>query len=107
MTSLKLDSNNNLVYGYTFFEIDNKERILQDVNTRLHLAKNEHPFDKDAGFDFIDYMQNNAQGRSLKAKIKTECERIEGVSSIQLVTLNDKGIETMTIKLQSGEVLNG
>lgn len=107
MTSFKLDSNNNLVYGYTFFEIDNKERILQDIDTKLHLAKNENPFDKEAGFDFISYMQNNAENRKLKIQIKKECEKIEGLESVEVVSLNDKGIETMTIKLDSGEVLNG
>lgn len=107
MTSLKLDSNNNLIYGDTFFEVNGKERILQDVNTRVHLFKNENPFDITQGFDFIDYMQNNAKNRALKTKIKSECEKIEGVSRVLLVSLNENGIETLTIQLENGEVLNG
>ena len=104
MTSFELDSKNNIVYGYSFFEVDNKKRILQDIKTKISMILGENPFDSEEGFDFISYLQNNTY--DIQHKMKNECKKIEGVSDIIIETDNNGGIVSFQILTQAGDVLN-
>ncbi|RDU70429.1 hypothetical protein CQA66_08450 [Helicobacter aurati] len=104
MTSFELDSKNNLVYGYSFFEVDNKKRILQDIKTKIGMIVGENPFDSEEGFDFISYIQNNTY--NIQSRMKEECKKIEDVQDILINTDNDGNIVNFQILTQAGETLN-
>lgn len=104
MKSLKLDSQNNLIYGTTFFTTEGNERILQDIKTRVGMLKGEYPYDKEKGFDYIGYMQNNSI--DLKRQIKQECRKIAGVTNLELEIDSQGGLSNFRILTATGGRLN-
>lgn len=99
MTALKLDSNNNLVYGYTFFEVEAKEKVLQDIKNALSLKIGENPFNNEEGFDFLGYLQKDRSNYlHLKNKIISTCKKIENVKDVILEVDNNLNIQNFVIK---------
>lgn len=59
MSSLKLDSNNNLVTNNSFLEISGDEQLLQDCKNLISLWLKENPFNINEGIDYLGFLQDN------------------------------------------------
>lgn len=99
MTSFLLDTKNNIMYGYSFFEVDSKQRILQDIKTKVNMLLGENPFDKSQGFNFIEPMKNY-DTQDLINQIQDKCKEIEGIENL-LVSYNTEN-NKLNITIKSG-----
>lgn len=92
MVSLKLDSNNNLLYKNNFLTIDNQDAIIQDIKTLLLMFKSEYPFNLDEGLDWYNlasYNNVNAIKTAIKERILSD-SRIKAINSLEVSFKNGK-----------------
>ena len=81
MTTLKLDSNNNLEVGRDFMLLSENEALIQDIKTRLEFWQKENPFDVTQGLDYIGLLSQN-DTNELKEAIIKEVKKDERVYNV-------------------------
>lgn len=108
MTTLAIDSSNNLLVGNELVTRIDKNALIQDIRTRLGMFRKEYPFDTEQGVDYIGLFSLNDRAE-LKNAIIAEIKKDERVDS---AVINDlkfiSGVLTMSIQIttREGELIN-
>ncbi len=108
MTTLKLDSNNNLEVGRDFILLSENEALIQDIKTRLEFWQKENPFDITQGLDYISLLSQN-DTNELKETIIKEVKKDERVynAAISKFEIIQNRLElALEIETINGDFLN-
>lgn len=92
MTSLKLDTNNNIVFENNFLTISDQDAIIQDVKNLLLMFQSEYPFDLTMGipwYKLLTYNNSNVIKNVVKERI-LEDNRIKSVNNLKVFFENGK-----------------
>lgn len=91
--SLKVDKNNNILYGDDFFTISGTESLSQDIKTKLSMTKGEYPYNINMGIDYLDYLRSGDK-QSLLAEITETVLKDRRVSTCDFETsISGKGLQ--------------
>lgn len=104
--SLKLDENNNLVFGSNFVLCDGIESLTQDLKTKLDLWKGEFIYNLELGIDYKSLLLNNNIDL-LKSSIEDSINDDPRVKSVEITELEVKeGLWNLQAKVttEEGEV---
>lgn len=108
MTTLMLDSHNNIIAGDSFLTLQGIEALRQDVRTRLSMFLGEYPFNTTQGIDYIGLLQDNNRD-NIKNAIIAEIKKDSRVSQATITKAElDRGTLMLDIQITStqGEVIN-
>lgn len=108
MTTLKLDSNNNLEVGRDFILLSGNEALAQDIKTRLDFWQKENPFDITQGLDYINLLSQNDTNELKEAIIKEvkKDERIYNVVISKFEIIQNRLELALEIETNNGDFLN-
>ena len=108
MTTLKLDSNNNLEVGRDFIFLSENEALIQDTKTRLEFWQKENPFDVTQGLDYISLLSQNDTNELKEAIIKEvkKDERVYNVVISNFGIVKNKLELSLEIETINGDFLN-
>lgn len=101
MKTLKLDSNNNIVFGTDFALLEGKEALAQDIRNLLLMWQGEFPFDTEKGIAYYDLLSRRDVGlieNTIRERI-SEDSRVNSVDSIE-ITQKD-GIMSISATINS------
>ncbi|WP_291952709.1 hypothetical protein [Campylobacter sp.] len=59
MTTLQLDSKNNLMFNYNFLLLNKEKAIIQDIKNLLLMFKKEYPFNLEMGINWYEVASFN------------------------------------------------
>lgn len=108
MTTLMLDSHNNIIAGDSFLTIQGNEALRQDVRTRLGMFLGEYPFNTTQGVDYIGLLQDNNR-ENIKNAIIAEIKKDSRVAQVTIIKAElDRGALMLDIQITStqGEIIN-
>lgn len=108
MTTLMLDSHNNIIAGDSFLTLQGTEALRQDVRTRLSMFLGEYPFNTTQGINYIGLLQDNNRD-NIKNAIIAEIKKDSRVSQVTITKAElDRGALMLDIQITStqGEVIN-
>lgn len=108
MTTLAIDSNNNLLSGAELITHADTKALTQDIRTRLQLFAKEYPFNIEQGLDYIALFSGNNRDE-LKNAIIAEIKKDSRVDSAIVENLAFVGgVLTLSIQIttQEGEIVN-
>lgn len=57
--SIKVDENNNIIFGENFLTCEGNEALVQDIRNLLNLWLGEYPFDFTIGVDYLGMLRSN------------------------------------------------
>ena len=57
--SIKVDENNNIIFGENFLTCEGNEALAQDIRNLLNLWLGEYPFDITIGVDYLGMLRSN------------------------------------------------
>lgn len=108
MVSLKLDTNNNLIFSNNFATVSGVEAVAQDIKNLLMLFITEYPFDTTIGLDYYELASQNNQTLIKNAIIERvmQDDRILSVQAIEVNFSNMNMNITLQAILKTGEVVN-
>lgn len=102
MSSLMLDSNNNLVTNNSFLEVSGDTQLLQDCKNLISLWLKENPFNINEGIDYLGFLQDN----NLKAivdKIATLINSDDRVNNCLIELVRDDVNVKLNVNIVSKE----
>lgn len=108
MTTLRLDSHNNIIAGDSFLTLQGNEALRQDIRTRLSMFLGEYPFNTTQGVDYIGLLQDNNRD-NIKNAIIAEIKKDSRVAQVTIIKAElDKGVLMLDIQITStqGEIIN-
>lgn len=83
MTTIRLDSYNNIIAGDSFLTLQDSEALKQDIRTRLGMFLGEYPFNTTQGIDYIGLLQDNNRD-NIKSAIISEIKKDSRVSQVNI-----------------------
>ena len=96
MTTLMLDSHNNIIAGKEFLILKGNEALKQDIRTRLSMFSGEYPFDTTQGVDYLGLLKDNNRD-NIKNAIISEIKKDSRVTQVYIKKIE---IESGALKLE-------
>lgn len=88
--SLKLDKDNNLLFGDNLFIIDGTESVEQDVRTRLSMWEGEYPYNTSEGVPYLDILRS-ANKNLFDATLRQEVLKDDRIQNAKVSVSRVKG----------------
>lgn len=102
MSSLRLDSNNNLVVGSILLTVEGNEALSQDIRNKLDLWRGEYPFDLNVGIDYPSLLQQGDK-KAIEAAIRNIILEDERVNNVEIEVTQEGGKLILNGKIITNE----
>lgn len=107
--SLKVDLNNNLIFGENFLICDDDEALVQDIRNLLGLWLGEYPFNSKIGIDYLGMLKSNNLEfliSQISDIINTDSRISSNSISYNRKGVNDEVILNIKIQTNEGRIIN-
>lgn len=96
--SLRIDENNNLLFGDNLFTIDDLESVVQDIRTRLSMWEGEYPYNTSEGVPYLDILRS-ANKNLFDATLRQEVLKDDRIQNAEVsVSRVKSGVATIEVR---------
>jgi len=106
MTTIKLDSSNNIVLlNADFNVIESTEAVAQDTKNRIAICYGEDPFDIYKGLDFEgELLQKMGGADNIKEQIRNRILDSDEVVNVNSLTITKTAQTTLTVEAEINSI---